>query len=130
VAEYAWWPPGDESSIEITSTHATEVLISATTDPASVAGPAEHSVEPGSRNGPTNLPCRSQDPDLWFSDSPAHLHLAKSFCADCPARTGCLAGAVRRREPWGVWGGEIFQQGRIITEKRARGRPRKHHIAA
>ena len=114
----------------ITSTHGTDVLISFTTGPESVARPAEHLVEPRSLNGAANLPCRAQDPDLWFSDSPAQLNIAKAVCADCSARTACLAGAIRRREPWGVWGGEIFQQGRIIAQKRPRGRPRKHHIAA
>lgn len=114
----------------ITSTHGTDVLISSTTRSESVDSPAGHLVEPRPLSGPADLPCRAQDPDLWFSDSPAQLHLAKAFCADCPARTACLAGAIRRREPWGVWGGEIFQQGRIIEQKRPRGRPRKHHIAA
>jgi len=52
------------------------------------------------------LPCRKFDPDLWFSDSPAQLELAKSLCGDCPLRAECLAGAVERAEPWGVWGGE------------------------
>ena len=58
-----------------------------------------------------NLPCRKFDPDLWFSDSPAQLELAKSLCSDCPLRVECLAGAVERNEPWGVWGGEIFERG-------------------
>jgi len=71
-----------------------------------------------------------QDPDLWFSELPAQLEMAKTFCADCPARLGCLAGAIRRQEPWGVWGGEIFQRGQIIARKRSRGRPRQHDIAA
>ena len=26
-----------------------------------------------------NLPCRKFDPDLWFSDAPADLELAKSM---------------------------------------------------
>ena len=43
-----------------------------------------------------------------------------------PARLACLAGALERREPWGVWGGEIFERGTIIARKRPRGRPRKH----
>jgi WhiB family redox-sensing transcriptional regulator len=43
----------------------------------------------------------------------------------CPARLACLAGALERREPWGVWGGEIFERGVIIARKRPRGRPRK-----
>jgi WhiB family redox-sensing transcriptional regulator len=38
-------------------------------------------------------------------------------------RRVCLAGAVERYEPYGVWGGEIFTRGAIITEKRPRGRP-------
>lgn len=35
----------------------------------------------------------------------------------------CLAGAVERREPYGVWGGEIFDHGTITARKRPRGRP-------
>ena len=30
-----------------------------------------------------------------------------------------------RREPWGVWGGEVFVEGRVVAVKRGRGRPRK-----
>src|SRR5436190_1071091 len=76
-----------------------------------------------------NLPCRKFDSDLWFSDSPAQLELAKSLCADCPLRVECLAGAVERSEPWGVWGGEIFERGAVVPRKRPRGRPRKVDIA-
>ncbi len=72
-----------------------------------------------------DLPCRVQDPDLWFAESPADLEVAKSFCRDCPARLACLSGAIERREPWGVWGGEIFERGQIVARKRPRGRPRK-----
>lgn len=76
------------------------------------------------------LPCRIQDADLWFAETPAELEQAKAFCADCPARAACLAGALGRREPWGVWGGEIFDHGVVITRKRPRGRPRKDEVAA
>ena len=76
-------------------------------------------------SGSPDLPCRVYDPDLWFAESPAELELAKSFCADCPARAACLAGALSRREPWGVWGGQILERGRILSRKRPRGRPRK-----
>ena len=41
-----------------------------------------------------NLPCRKFDPDLWFSDAPAQLELAKSLCGDCPVRVECLAAAL------------------------------------
>lgn len=72
------------------------------------------------------LPCQQQDPALWFSSLPAELNLAKAYCRGCPARQTCLAGALERAEPAGVWGGEIFDHGRIIQNKRPRGRPRKH----
>ena len=43
------------------------------------------------------------------------------------ARSGlaCLEGALERREPWGVWGGELLLRGTIVPRKRPRGRPRK-----
>ena len=76
-----------------------------------------------------SLPCRVENPDLWFAESPDQLELAKSFCADCPVRDACLAGALDRAEPWGVWGGEIFERGAVIARKRPRGRPRKDAAA-
>ena len=75
------------------------------------------------------LPCRVEDPELWFAESPAQLELAKSFCTDCTVRSACLAGALDRGEPWGVWGGEIFERGAVIARKRPRGRPRKEVAA-
>ena len=76
------------------------------------------------------LPCRVEDPDLWFAESPAELETAKSLCGNCPVRSACLAGALDRGEPWGVWGGEIFERGVVIARKRPRGRPRKDAAAA
>ncbi|HEY3261486.1 MAG TPA: WhiB family transcriptional regulator [Pseudonocardiaceae bacterium] len=71
------------------------------------------------------LPCRVGDPDLWFADTPADLERAKELCLDCPVIAECLAGALARREPWGVWGGQIFERGTVVARKRPRGRPRK-----
>ena len=71
------------------------------------------------------LPCYRENPRQWFSDLPADLRLAKEYCQPCAMRRVCLAGAIERHEPHGVWGGEIFAHGAIITEKRPRGRPRK-----
>ncbi len=76
---------------------------------------------------PVGLPCRTHDPELWFAEVPADLDRAKALCTGCPIRQACLAVAVHRAEPTGVWGGHIFEQGRIVPRKRARGRPRKHH---
>jgi WhiB family redox-sensing transcriptional regulator len=76
-----------------------------------------------------DLPCRSGDADLWFAEAPAELERAKALCAPCPIKAGCLAGALRRGEPWGVWGGEIFERGVVIPRKRPRGRPSKADLA-
>ncbi|MEO3782175.1 WhiB family transcriptional regulator [Actinocorallia sp. B10E7] len=72
-----------------------------------------------------DLPCRT-DPELFFAESPADVELAKALCVDCPVRKSCLAGALERQEPWGVWGGELFVRGEIVARKRPRGRPRKN----
>ncbi|TXG90620.1 WhiB family transcriptional regulator [Rhodococcus rhodnii] len=76
------------------------------------------------------LPCRSGDADLWFAEAPADLEHAKQLCGSCPIRRRCLEKALDRAEPWGVWGGEILDQGRIVARKRGRGRPRKHPVPA
>jgi WhiB family redox-sensing transcriptional regulator len=70
------------------------------------------------------LPC-AQGPDLWFAEAAAELDEAKRRCAPCPARTDCLAAALVRGEPWGVWGGEILEDGAVVAHRRTRGRPRK-----
>ena len=36
-----------------------------------------------------------------------------------------LAGALERREPWGVWGGQLLLNGKVLQGKRRRGRPPK-----
>jgi WhiB family transcriptional regulator, redox-sensing transcriptional regulator len=70
------------------------------------------------------LPC-SSDPELFFAEKPQDVWRAKALCGGCPVRAACLAGALRRGEPWGVWGGELLLRGAVIAEKRPRGRPRK-----
>lgn len=76
------------------------------------------------------LPCRDDDPDLWFAESPTELERAKALCGRCPIRAHCLAAALDRAEPWGVWGGEIFERGVVVARKRPRGRPRKELVCA
>jgi WhiB family transcriptional regulator, redox-sensing transcriptional regulator len=76
-----------------------------------------------------DLPC-TEDPELFFAESPQDLEQAKAMCRDCRARIACLTGALERREPWGVWGGELLMRGAIVPRKRPRGRPRKTEVAA
>lgn len=63
---------------------------------------------------------------LFFSDEIPDIRRAKTICRDCSLVEPCLAGAIERREPAGVWGGELFADGRILTQKRKRGRPPKN----
>jgi WhiB family transcriptional regulator, redox-sensing transcriptional regulator len=75
------------------------------------------------------LPC-TDDPELFFAEAPEDVEAAKELCRACPARIACFAGAIERREPWGVWGGELFLRGEVVPRKRPRGRPRKAEEAA
>jgi WhiB family redox-sensing transcriptional regulator len=76
------------------------------------------------------IPCRENDAEIWFAELPQDVEFAKALCRTCPAVAQCLAGALDRREPWGVWGGELFVAGQIVARKRPRGRPRKNPVAA
>jgi len=99
----------------------------------SLPGPAD-----GSRPAPVTtlgvpssqrLPC-TDDPDLFFAESPDDVEYAKALCRNCPRQADCLSGALERAEPWGVWGGELFLRGVVVPRKRPRGRPRKTDVAA
>ena len=63
---------------------------------------------------------------LFFSDNVIDIARAKAMCGLCPLQAECLAGALEREEPWGVWGGQLLSGGRIIANKRPCGRPPKH----
>ncbi len=70
--------------------------------------------------------CSTGNGDLvgvFFSDDLADISAAKSLCAQCPVMLECLEGALARREPAGVWGGQLFSGGRIVARKRRPGRP-------
>jgi WhiB family transcriptional regulator, redox-sensing transcriptional regulator len=75
------------------------------------------------------LPCRIY-PELFFAEHPEDLRQAQELCHGCPVRAACLSGALQRREPWGVWGGELLLNGAVAAGKRPRGRPRKADVAA
>ena len=123
-------PAGFEAGFEAQSAQAgtmtgTVVMTTATASPTARTAPTATAGVPSGRD----LPC-GDDPELFFAESPEDVENAKSLCRGCPARIACLAGAVERREPWGVWGGQLFLRGEIVPRKRPRGRPRKTEVAA
>jgi WhiB family redox-sensing transcriptional regulator len=93
---------------------------------ALVTAPTWEPPEPG--GGLPTLPCHRVDPEVFFAEAPADVEAAKALCQDCPIRDACLAGALERSEPWGVWGGQLVIAGVVVARKRPRGRPRKHPL--
>ena len=64
--------------------------------------------------------------ELFFSEQIDDIARAKAICGKCAMIEPCLEGARQRREPWGVWGGQLFFNGKILAHKRKRGRPPKN----
>jgi WhiB family redox-sensing transcriptional regulator len=72
--------------------------------------------------------CLGLDADLFFpgpGDDPAP---AKAVCAGCAVRAECLAAALARKEPDGIWGGLTASERRGNTRRR-RIRARRIHSA-
>jgi len=65
---------------------------------------------------------------LFFSEQLDDIARAKAICGSCVVQEACLDAALTRREPWGVWGGQLFFNGKVLAFKRKRGRPRKDEI--
>ncbi|MEM8618165.1 MAG: WhiB family transcriptional regulator [Actinomycetota bacterium] len=85
---------------------------------------------PGADAGSTAPAARCADGNgtltaLFFSDDVIDIARAKAMCRRCPLQASCLAEALERAEPWGVWGGELLSGGRIVANKRPCGRPPK-----
>jgi WhiB family redox-sensing transcriptional regulator len=67
--------------------------------------------------------------EVFFSEDLYDIARAKHLCGTCPVKARCLDEALDRREPWGVWGGELFLNGKVLAAKRRRGRPPKDRPA-
>ncbi len=109
---------------------ATTTTTTTTTTTATTMLSALHDIKADAEAEGLTIPCREYDAELWFAERPDDVEFAKALCVTCPALTQCLAGALERREPWGVWGGQLFVQGDVVARKRPRGRPRKNPVAA
>ncbi len=68
---------------------------------------------------------RSSLTGLFFSEDLMDIARAKAICVPCAVRELCLSVAVERREPVGVWGGELIRNGEVTQPQRGRGRPPK-----
>ena len=60
---------------------------------------------------------------LFFSEDLYDIARAKAICAKCPVSSLCLRTALERQEPWGVWGGQLLLNGRIVTNNLANSNP-------
>jgi WhiB family redox-sensing transcriptional regulator len=50
--------------------------------------------------------CRGEDPRLFFPDPRSSNHdAARAICGRCAVAAQCLAGALARREAYGIWAG-------------------------
>lgn len=56
-----------------------------------------------------NPPCLGLT-GLFFSVLPWEQRVAKEMCRRCPWQEPCLAGAIHRDEPCGIWGGLTFEE--------------------
>ena len=76
----------------------------------------------------TRAVCRTSGvpTQLFFSEDLSEIAAAKRVCAECPVMAECLEQALHNQEPWGVWGGQLFLNGKMLAVKRRRGRPPKH----
>ena len=76
-----------------------------------------------------DLPCRSGDADLWFAEAPSGAGAGQGPLSAVPDPGRVPGRRAAPGEPWGVWGGEIFERGAVIPRKRPRGRPSKADLA-
>jgi len=79
----------------------------------------------------TQTPCTAvSDADIFFPETTEQLALAQALCAQCPIAASCLDQALALGVTDGVWGGQLFERGRPVTDKRPPGRPRRAATAA
>ncbi len=98
-------------------------MLAAAQDPIAAQDPDLSWAEARCRDGAASMV------GLFFSEEIEDIARAKAICARCPLAGPCLRGALERHEPWGVWGGQLFADGRVLAFKRKRGRPPKAALA-
>jgi WhiB family redox-sensing transcriptional regulator len=66
--------------------------------------------------------CVGLEPELFFPGPGIDPAPAKAVCASCIVRGECLAIAIARREPDGIWGGLTAAERRGDARRRRRRR--------
>jgi WhiB family redox-sensing transcriptional regulator len=68
--------------------------------------------------------CRDADPNLFFPDSEKataeYRQTAERYCAGCPVKADCLADAMRRGDPHGLWGGMDPEQRAALARQQGK----------
>jgi WhiB family redox-sensing transcriptional regulator len=117
-------PKQEKAKREKTEVRTVTVLFSELLVPGWAEGPDAKIGVTAFADSATKLPCHQADPETFFAESQAEISYAKALCGECPMRAKCLEGALSRAEPCGIWGGELFEDGKVIQAKRSAGRPR------
>lgn len=72
-----------------------------------------------------NALCADEETSMFFSEYVQDILAAKRICSECPVMDLCLEQAIETEEPAGVWGGQLFKEGKILAYKKNRGKPSK-----
>ncbi|WP_075743815.1 WhiB family transcriptional regulator [Actinoalloteichus sp. GBA129-24] len=68
------------------------------------------------------MPCRDEDPELFFpvgSTGPAldQIDEAKAVCRRCPVSSECLSWALESGQAYGVWGAMSEDERRALKRR-------------
>ena len=59
--------------------------------------------------------CRTMESDLFFpAPGERPLVAPEELCAGCPVLEECRKYAGRIGNAWGVWGGQLWEDGRVV----------------
>lgn len=71
----------------------------------------------------TFIPCRTNDPELWFPDGRKLIEgdvaseYARALCAGCPFIVSCLEKALDLGDQHGIWGGTTREERRKMLRE-------------
>lgn len=80
-------------------------------------GEADEKVNSGQRGL-----CEGQEDAFvgYETASESQVYQAQMLCNSCPLLLNCRARARIERPAWGVWGGEVWRDGKIVRRQRVK----------